>query len=352
LSCLILVMSDLRPVLAQLADGARLTEQEAENAFAIIMSGSADLAQMAAFIMALRVRGETVDEIVGGARVLRAKAASLNGPDHIVDTCGTGGDGTGTYNISTAAAIVAAAAGAVVAKHGNRSVSSKSGSADVLMALGANLEMSQQANEQSLLDNGFAFMFAPAHHKAMRHVAPARGSLQLRTIFNLLGPLANPAHTKRQILGVFDKKWLLPMAQVLQKLGSEHVWVVHGSDGLDEITTTGDTFVAELKDGQISEFTLNPADIGLTTASLKDLQGGDADVNAAAMRAVLRGDASSYRDIVLMNTGAALVVAGVVDSFEDGVERAAQAIDSGAADALLSRWIAFTNANLPEPENG
>jgi len=336
-------MSDLRPILADLADGAFLTAERAEEAFEIIMSGAADLAQMAAFIMALRVRGETVDEIVGGARVLRAKADHLVAPADSVDTCGTGGDGIGTYNISTAAAIVAAAAGATVAKHGNRSVSSKSGSADVLMALGANLEMSIAENEECLRQNKFAFMFAPAHHKAMRHVAPARGSLQLRTIFNLLGPLANPAQTKRQVLGVFDKKWVRPMAEVLQKLGSVHVWVVHGSDGLDEITTTGKTWVCELKGGKISEFEISPEGYGLAISNLDDLKGGEAKENAEAILALFRGESSAYRDIVLMNSAAALVVAGIASDLANGVTRATEAIDSGAASATLKNWINFTN---------
>jgi anthranilate phosphoribosyltransferase len=339
-------MSDLRPILADLAEGETLSAARAEEAFNIIMSGSADLAQMAAFIMALRLRGETVDEIVGGARVLRCKAEHLKAPEGSVDTCGTGGDGIGTYNISTASAIVAAAAGAVVAKHGNRSVSSKSGSADVLMALGANLDISMEDNEESLRQNGFAFMFAPAHHKAMRHVAPARGSLKLRTIFNLLGPLANPAQTKRQVLGVFDKKWLRPMAEVLKKLGSEHVWVVHGSDGLDEITTTGTTYVVELKNGSITEFELHPKDVGIAISSLDDLKGGEASENAEAIRALLAGESSAYRDIVLMNTSAALVVAGVADNFEHGVKLAAKAIDSADASVTLKSWISFTKAKL------
>ena len=341
-------MADLRPILADLADGAILSSERAEEAFEIIMSGAADLAQMAAFIMALRLRGETVDEIVGGAKVLRARAASLNAPAGSVDTCGTGGDGVGTYNISTAAAIVAASAGATVAKHGNRSVSSKSGSADVLMALGANLEMSVPENERSLRENGFAFMFAPAHHKAMRHVAPARGSLQIRTIFNLLGPLANPAQTKRQVLGVFDKKWLRPMAEVLQKLGSEHVWVVHGSDGLDEITTTGKTWVVELKDGIINEFELSPESVEIPRSKLEDLKGGEAEENAEAMLGLFKGEASAYRDIVLMNSGAALVVAGIARDFSDGVARAKKAIDNGDTIATLNAWIKCTNNNASE----
>ncbi len=341
-------MSDLRPILAKLADGETLTAEQSQEAFNIIMSGAADLAQMAAFIMALRLRGEQVDEIVGGARVLRSKASQIKAPEGIVDTCGTGGDGLGTYNISTAAAIVAAAAGAPVAKHGNRSVSSKSGSADVLMSLGAELEISQAANEQSLIDNNFAFLFAPAHHKAMRHVAPARGSLQLRTIFNLLGPLANPAQAKRQILGVFDRKWLRPMAEVLQKLGSEHVWVVHGSDGLDEVTTTGPTYVVELKDGKITEFEVTPQSVGLEVSDIEDLKGGDADVNAQAIRNLLAGKPSAYRDIVLINAGAALVVAGKAETLKEGVDLAASTIDSGKAAAALDKWVAFTQANAPE----
>ncbi|SDD63933.1 anthranilate phosphoribosyltransferase [Kordiimonas lacus] len=343
-------MSDLRPILAKLADGETLTAEQSQDAFNIIMSGAADLAQMAAFIMALRLRGEQVDEIVGGARVLRSKATQIKAPKGIVDTCGTGGDGLGTYNISTAAAIVTAAAGAPVAKHGNRSVSSKSGSADVLMSLGAELEISQEANEQSLVDNNFAFLFAPAHHKAMRHVAPARGSLQLRTIFNLLGPLANPAQAKRQILGVFDRKWLRPMAEVLQKLGSEHVWVVHGSDGLDEVTTTGPTYVAELKDGQITEFEVTPQSVGLEVSDIEDLKGGDADVNAKAIRELLAGNPSAYRDIVLMNTGAALVVAGKAETLKEGVDLAASTINSGKAAEALQKWVAFTQAHAPEKD--
>lgn len=345
-------MSDLRPILARLADGENLNAEDAEKAFNIIMSGAADLAQMAAFIMALRLRGEQVDEIVGGARVLRAKADRIAAPDGIIDTCGTGGDGIGTYNISTAAALVTAAAGVPVAKHGNRSVSSKSGSADVLMSLGANLEISKEANEQSLLENNFAFLFAPAHHRAMRHVAPARGSLQLRTIFNLLGPLANPAHAKRQVLGVFDRKWLRPMAEVLQKLGSEHVWVVHGSDGLDEVTTTGVTYVAELKDGEITEFGVSPESVGLEKADLDDLKGGDAEVNAQAIKDLLAGEKSAYRDIVLINAGAALVVAGKAEGLREGVDIAAETIDSGAAKTLLHRWVQFTQDHAPESEHG
>lgn len=337
-------MSDIIPLLARVADGEHLTIDEAQTAFNAIMSGEVDPVQISALLMALRVRGETVDEIAGGALALRDRAAVLKAPADVVDTCGTGGDGLGTYNVSTAAALVAAAAGCRIAKHGNRSVSSKSGSADVLTALGANLDISLEQNEACLDRFGFTFMFAPAHHQAMRHVAPVRAALKLRTIFNLLGPLANPAQAKRQVLGVFDQKWVRPMAEVLKALGSEHVWVVHGSDGLDEITVTGETYVAELKDGEISEFTVSPADAGLNLSTIEDLKGGEADENATALRHVLSGAASAYRDIVLLNAGAALLVGGKAGSLGEGAKLAADAIDSGAAAQLLEDWAAFTRS--------
>lgn len=337
-------MTDFSQLLYELADSNTLTVDQSEAAFEQIMSGSVDPVQLAAFLMALRVRGETVDEIAGGARVLRARALSLRADPMAVDTCGTGGDGIGTYNISSAAAIVTAAAGCVVAKHGNRSVSSKSGSADVLMALGANLDIEVSDHEESLSKFGFAFMFAPAHHHAMKNVAPVRAALKLRTIFNLLGPLSNPAETKRQVLGVYDKRWVRPMAEVLKTLGSEHVWVVHGQDGLDELTVTGSTFVAELKDDKITEFEVAPADAGLPVSPLEKLKGGDATENAAAISNLLDGKASSYRDIVVLNSAAALIVGGFVGTLSEGVERAATAIDNGKAKNLLRDWIAFTNS--------
>jgi len=336
-------MLDFNTMLANLADGASLTAEQSEAAFEQIMSGEIDPVQLSAFLMAMRVRGETVDEIIGGARVLRNRALTLNAPVNAVDTCGTGGDGIGTYNISTAAAIVTAAAGAIVAKHGNRSVSSKSGSADVLKALGASFDMEVVDHEESLEKFGFTFMFAPSHHHAMKHVAPVRSALKLRTIFNLIGPLSNPAKTKHQILGVYDKRWLLPMAEVLQALGSDHVWVVHGEDGLDELTVTGKTLVAELKNGKITEFEVHPSDAGLPISPLENLRGGEAEENARAIAGLLNGDASSYRDIVVLNSAAALVVSGMVNDLADGAERAAAAIDSGKAKALLGNWINFTN---------
>lgn len=341
-------MNDLKDIIKLLSEGKILSEQQSVQAFSHIMSGQVDLSQMSAFVMALRVRGETVDEITGGARVLRDKAARVSVPDCAVDTCGTGGDGTGTYNISTAAAIVTAACGVPVAKHGNKSVSSKSGSADVLACLGIAFNLPIEAQEQALRELGIAFLFAPQHHKAMRHVAPVRASLGIRTIFNLLGPLANPALAKRQLLGVFDRKWLRPMAEVLGRLGSEHVWIVHGSDGLDELTTTGITYVTELKDGKLRDFEVSPEDVGLKRASMTDLQGGEAAENAAALLDLLDGTPSAYRDIVLLNTAAALLVGGKVADLKDGVAIAEDAIDSGRAKTLLQKWAAFTQKHAVE----
>jgi len=337
-------MNDLREYINLIIEGNHLSEKQAEQAFSLVMSGQVDLPQMSAFITGLRMNGETVDEITGGAKVLRSKAEAVIVPEGSVDTCGTGGDGTGTYNISTAAAIVTAACGVPVAKHGNKSVSSKSGSADVLMSLGIELDIPLTAHAKALENFGISFMFAPSHHRAMRHVGPVRSSLGIRSIFNLLGPLANPARAKRQVLGVFDKKWVRPMAEVLQRLGSEHVWVVHGSDGLDELTTTGESYVAALKDGKITQFTINPEDAGLEISTMEDLQGGDAEENAVALKAILDGEKNAYRDIVVLNTAAALIVADKVDTLRAGAEMAAKAIDSGTASALLKKWSKYTQS--------
>ena len=336
------MIDDLKPILAALADGKTLSEQEAVDAFDLLMAGEADLAQTAAFLMALRLRGETIDEITAGAKSLRSKALMLSAPDGTVDTCGTGGDGLKTLNISTAAALVAAAAGATVAKHGNRSVSSKSGSSDVLLALGANLDIPVDAHQEALKQFGYSFLFAPKHHAAVRHVAPARASLGLRTVFNLLGPLANPSGTKRQVLGVFDHKWLRPMAEVMKRLGSEHVMVVHGADGLDEISISGPTFVAELKDGAVTEYQIDPESVGLSPYPLSDIVGGDTQHNAGAIMALLEGRKDAYRDIVAFNAGAALYVGGTVSTIQDGIHKATDAIDTGAGLRLLENWIDFT----------
>jgi anthranilate phosphoribosyltransferase len=301
--------------------------------------------------MALRVRGETVEEITGAARAMRGKAARIQAPAGAIDTCGTGGDASGTYNISTCAAVVVAACGVPVAKHGNRAASSKSGSADVLAALGVNLDAPHEVVEQAIREAGIGFMMAPRHHSAMRHVVPTRTELGTRTLFNLLGPLANPANAHYQLLGVFGRDWVEPIAQVLGRLGVERAWVVHGSDGLDELTVTGPTTVAELKDGQVTTFEVTPETAGLTTASMDDLKGGDAVENAAALRAVLAGEKNAYRDIVLMNAGAALVVAGKAPDLKTGVTLAADAIDSGKAAATLDHMIRITNGEAsPQPE--
>ena len=337
-------MSELKAFIGKVADGRPLTAEEAAEAFDIMMSGSASLPQIAGFLMALRVRGETVDEITGAARTMRAKATPVAAPPGAIDTCGTGGDAKGTYNVSTCTAFVVAGAGVPVAKHGNRAVSSKSGSADVLAALGVNLDIGPDMVGRCIAEAGVGFMFAPAHHAAMKHVGPARAELATRTIFNLLGPLSNPAGATRQVIGVFSRDWLVPLAEVLRNLGSEHVWVVHGSDGLDELTTTGPTFVAELKSGAVDAFEVTPEDAGLPQAAPEDLLGGDADANAEAIREVLAGTPSPFRDIVVLNAAAALIVAGKAATVLEGAQLAAQVIDSGAANERLERLVQMTTA--------
>lgn len=333
----------IKTLLGRVAEGQSLSETEAEAAFDIIMSGNASPAQIGGFLMALRVRGETVAEITGAARIMRTKALTIEAPPGAIDTCGTGGDASGTYNISTAAALVAAACGVPVAKHGNRALSSKSGSADVLAALGVKLDADQILVRESLFDNNIGFLMAPRHHAAMHHVGGVRVELGTRTLFNLLGPLANPANTRRQLMGVFARKWVEPLALVLGRLGAERAWVVHGSDGLDELTTTGPSHVAELKDGKVMLFDVDPADAGLPLARREDLIGGDARENAAAILNLLDGAPGAYRDIVLLNAAAALIVSDRVASLAEGVRLAAEAIDTGKARATLQRLVAITN---------
>jgi anthranilate phosphoribosyltransferase len=337
-------MSDMKAILAGVAAGRRLSEEEAELAFDIIMSGNATPSQMGGFLMALRVRGETVEEITGAARTMRAKAVPIVAPPGTIDTCGTGGDASGTYNISTATALVVAACGVPVAKHGNRAASSKSGAADVLTALGVDIECEMTLVQKALDEIGICFLMAPRHHTAMRNVAGTRVELGTRTIFNLMGPLSNPAGAKRQLLGVFSKEWVEPVAQVLARLGSEAAWVVHGSDGLDELTTTGISHVAQLKDGVVSRFDLDPADAGLKLSNPADLKGGDAATNAEAINAVLAGSHGAYRDIVVLNSAAALLVAGKSSDLREGVHQARDAIDGGGARAVLDKLIAMTNS--------
>ncbi|MGB0921554.1 MAG: anthranilate phosphoribosyltransferase [Alphaproteobacteria bacterium] len=334
---------DLKPTLALIADGKPLTRADAEAAFTTIMEGRAEDGQIGAFLMGLRVRGETVDEIAAGAAVMRAKATKVSAPANAIDTCGTGGDAKGTYNISTAASFVVAAYDVPVAKHGNRALSSKSGASQVLEALGVKVGIPAEDVSRCIEAAGIGFMFAPAHHSAMKHVGPIRVSLGHRTIFNLLGPLSNPAGTKRQLIGVFAKEWVEPMAHVLNALGSERVLIAHGSDGLDELTTTGESYLAELKDGKVTTSTLTPEDVGLARASLDDLIGGTPEENAVALRAVLNGDKGPYRDIVALNAGAALMIAGKADSIADGVKMAQDALDDGRALARLEALVKASN---------
>jgi anthranilate phosphoribosyltransferase len=329
--------------LDQLATGRSLTEDEAEAAFETMMSGDATPSQMGALLMAMRVRGETVAEITGAARAMRARALQINAPAQAIDTCGTGGDGGGTFNISTAAAFIIAACGVPVAKHGNRNLSSKSGSADVLAALGVNIDAPMEIIERAITDVGIGFLMAPRHHAATRHVGPTRVELGTRTIFNLLGPLSNPAGVTQQVVGVFAPQWVRPIADVLQRLGTTACWVVHG-DGLDELTTTGLSRVAALKDGAVTEFTVEAGDAGLPSAKRADLAGGTPDENAQILRALYAGQTGPIRDIVLLNAAAALVVAGNAGSLRDGVALGAEAIDSGRAARVLDHLIAFTTS--------
>ncbi len=338
-------MSDLKPFISKAASGQSLSDIEAASAFEIIMSGDATPAQIASLLTALAVRGETVEEITGAARVMRAKALVVKAPVGAVDTCGTGGDAAGTFNISTAVALVVAACGVPVAKHGNRKASSKSGTADVLEALGVNLDVTPDVVERALKEAGIGFLFAQKHHSAMKHVAPVRAELGIRTIFNLLGPLSNPAGAKRQLLGVFSADWLEPMAETLKALGSERAWIVHGSDGLDELTVTGPSQVAELNDGSVSSFEVTPEEAGLGRYGPEDLKGGEPSDNAKALSDLLDGAPGAYRDIVLLNAAAALIVAGKVSDLEDGAATAAATIDNGKAMATLERFAAITQGN-------
>ena len=337
---------EFKGLIGKVAAGEHLTVAQAEAAFNVMMAGEATPAQMGGLLMGLRVRRETVDEITGGAKAMRARALKVEAPEGAIDTCGTGGDAKGTFNISTAAAIVIASSGVPVAKHGNRALSSRSGSADVLAALGVNIDADMTLVSQAMHEANIGFLMAPRHHGAMRHVAPARVELGTRTIFNLLGPLSNPAGAKRQLIGVFSGDWLRPIAEVLRNLGSQRVWVVHGEDGMDELTTTGKTHVVELKDGKIREFDVSPADAGLAKATLSDLRGGDGEANAAAMVALLDGKPGALRDIVLLNAAAALIIAGRVETLTEGAAMAKGAIESGAAKATLNKLIEITNREI------
>jgi anthranilate phosphoribosyltransferase len=337
-------MSDaFKPLLARLADGATLTEGDAAAFFAACLRGEPTPAQVAAALTAMRMRGETLGEITAGAREMRKVAVTLEHPFDVIDVCGTGGDGQHTLNISTAVGFVVAGGGVKVAKHGNRALSSRSGTADVLAALGVNIDATRAQQLKSLDEANICFLFAQAHHGAMRHVSPIRAQLGFRTLFNLLGPLTNPAGAKRQVVGVYDSRWVEPVARVLGALGAERAWAVHGQ-GLDELTTTGPSSVAEWRDGQVRLFTITPEAVGLPLSSLAEVQGGAPEENAAALAELLDGKAGAYRSIVLLNAAAAFLVADQVETLSEGIEKGAVAIDSGTARRSLDKLIEITNA--------
>jgi len=334
---------ELKPLIKSIAEGGGLDRADMETCFDTILEGEATPVQMAAFITALKMKGETPADIAAGASVLRRKAVTITADDKAMDVVGTGGDGIGTWNISSATAFVMAGAGVSVAKHGNRAISSKSGAADVLSSLGINLDADMALVQRALDEAGICFLMAPRHHAAMRHVGPIRAELGYRTIFNMLGPLSNPALVKRIMVGVFDRQWLRPFAEALHDLGTTHAMVVHGRDGLDEVTTTTDTDAVLLRHGKITEMTISPNDIGLPLAKTEDLIGGTPDENAKALRALLKGQQSAYRDIVILNAAAALFGGGHAESLDDGANQAMQSIDGGMALAKLDQLVSITN---------
>jgi anthranilate phosphoribosyltransferase len=337
------VTDTFRGLIGKVATGAALTREEAATAFDQMMSGEATPSQMGALLMALRVRGETVDEITGAVTTMRAKMLRVAAPPEAIDVVGTGGDASGSFNISTCAALIVAGAGVPVAKHGNRALSSRSGAADVLTALGVNIDLEPDKIAHCIREAGIGFMFAPAHHPAMKNVGATRLELGTRTIFNLLGPLSNPAGVRRQIVGVFSRQWTEPLAQVLKNLGTDRAWVVHGSDGLDEITTSGPTSVAALEDGKIRSFEIAPEDVGLPRVKAEQLRGGDAAANAQAVEDVLEGKPSPFRDVALFNAAAALVVAGKAKDLQAGLHLATKSLESGEAEGRLDRLIVVSN---------
>jgi anthranilate phosphoribosyltransferase len=336
-------MDAFKPYLAKVATGASLTREEARAAFDDLLSGEVTPAQAGGFLMALRVRGEALDEIVGAVSAMRQRMLTVEAPETAIDIVGTGGDQSGSYNISTVAAMIVAGCGVPVAKHGNRAASSRSGAADVLAALGVKIGLDPAALSRCLNEAGLCFMFAQTHHASMRHVAPVRVELGTRTLFNLLGPLSNPAGVPRQLLGVPSTTWLEPLTRALKELGSRRVWAVHGSDGLDEVTTTGPTTVVALENDAVRQFSIAPEDVGLPRARPEDLKGADPAHNAVQLRAVLEGARMPYRDVAVFNAAAALVVAEQARDLREGVERAAQAVESGAAKAVLDKLVAASN---------
>jgi anthranilate phosphoribosyltransferase len=337
-------MDAFKPLIAKVAAGLPLNRAEAVLAFSQMLSGEVTPAQMSGFLMALRVRGETVEEITGAVSAMRERMLKVEAPPGAIDVVGTGGDASGSWNVSTLAGLIVAACGVPVAKHGNRAASSKSGAADVLQALGVKIGQPPEDVAKILSQTGFAFMLAPAHHPAMRNVAPVRTELGTRTMFNLLGPLSNPAGVKRILLGVFAENWLEPIAETLRDLGTERAWVVHGSDGIDEMTTTGPTHVIELSGGQIRRFEITPEEAGLVRAAPEALKGGEPSENAQALRAVVAGGKNAYRDIAILNAAGALVVAGKAATLKEGAAQAAAALDSGKVQTLLDRLVSVSNA--------
>jgi len=336
-------MDELKAVIAKVASGSAMSRDEAAAVFDRMMAGEATPSQMGGLLMGLRVRGETVDEITGAVSAMRAKMIKVEAPPNAIDVVGTGGDASGSYNISTCAAFIVAGAGVPVAKHGNRALSSKSGAADVLQALGVKIELTPAEISHCIKEAGIGFMFAPAHHPATKNVAPTRVELGTRTIFNLLGPVSNPAGVKRQMVGVFSRQWVEPIAQVLANLGSQAAWVVHGSDGLDEITTSGPTSVAALENGRVRTFEISPEDVGLPQAKPEALRGGEAEANAAALMDVLKGKPGAFRDVAVFNAAAALIVAGLAKDLKEGAAIAKESIESGEAEGRLDRLIAISN---------
>jgi anthranilate phosphoribosyltransferase len=337
-------MDAFKPILAKVATGQPLSAFEAQSAFDLLLSGEVTHAQAGAFLMGLRVRGETVDEITGAVEAMRARMLRIEAPEGAIDVVGTGGDQAGTWNISTLASLIVAACGVTVAKHGNRAASSKSGAADVLGALGVKIGLDKEGLERCLAEAGIAFMFAPTHHASIRHVMPVRTEIGTRTLFNLLGPMSNPAGVKRQLVGVFAKSWTRPVAETLKALGSERVWVVCGSDSIDEITTTGPTHVTALENGSIREFEITPEEAGIALAEPEALKGAEAMVNAGALMRVLAGEKTAYRDIGMLNAAAALCIAGKAKDLAEGAKLAARVLDDGAVLQTLRKLIAASNA--------
>lgn len=335
---------DIKGALGKIALGQNLTGEEMRSVMSVIMNGEATPSQIGAFLIGMRVKGESVGEIAAAVSIMREMMVPVDAPEDAMDIVGTGGDGAETLNISTASALVVAAARVPVAKHGNRALSSKSGASDVLQALGINLELTPEQISRCISEAGIGFMFAPMHHPAMKHVGPTRVELGTRTMFNLLGPQSNPAGVRRYMLGVFSKEWVEPVAAALLANRATSAWVVHGHDGLDELSTSGPSFVASIKGGNLTSFEVTPEDAGLQRATLADIKGGDPAYNAEALRQLLAGEKSAYRDIVLLNAGAALVVAGRADNLKLGAELAAQEIDSGRAKATLDKLVTVSNS--------